>query len=335
MTRSGLQVVFTAPGAVTVRSAEVGEPEPGTLLVETRCTLISSGTELSSLSGRSTSIRRGQAKYPLHPGYSNAGVVAAVGEGVTGWREGDALVSETSHAAYVRARAGAATTVPIPPGLSFERAAFTTLGAVALYGTRRAHIELGESVVVLGLGVVGQLAAQFARLNGAWPLIAADKVESRRATALECGADLVLDATDELPAEVRARTGGDSADVVLDCTGRAGTVKLASQCLRIGGRLVIVGSPHEEVTVEDLYEWVADREITVLGVHQPKNPDEPNRFYRFSKGRDRRMLLQWLQAGKLQVDPLISHRLPVTQAAEAYALLRDRPEEARSVILTW
>src|SRR5207247_1875620 len=217
MTHSGLQVVFTAPDAVAVRTAEVGEPEPGTLLVETRCTLISSGTELSMLAGRSTSIRRGLAHYPLHPGYSNAGVVAAVGEGVTGWREGDALVSETPHAAYVRARANLATTVPIPAGLSFERAAFTTLGAVALYGTRRGHIELGESVVVLGLGVVGQLAAQFARMNGAWPLIVADKVESRRGVALEGGAEIALDATDDLPAEVRARPGRDGADVGLDC----------------------------------------------------------------------------------------------------------------------
>jgi threonine dehydrogenase-like Zn-dependent dehydrogenase len=190
-------------------------------------------------------------------------------------------------------------------------------------------------VVVLGLGVVGQLAAQLARMNGAWPLLAADLVERRRAVALACGAQEALDAADDLPGAIRARTGGEGADVVLDCTGRAGTVKLAAQCLRIGGRLVIVGSPHEEVTLEDLFEWIADKELTVSGVHQPKNPAEPNRFYRFSKGRDRRMLLEWLRSGKLQVDPLVSHRFPVTQAPAAYALLRDHPAEALGVLLTF
>src|SRR5262249_25687363 len=162
-----------------------------------------------------------------------------------------------------QARADLPTTVAVPAGLSLERAAFTTLGAVALYGTRRAHIELGETVVVLGLGVVGQLAAQFARMNGAWPRIPAALVEARRRVALTCGAHEALDAADDLPGAIRARTGGEGADVVLDCTGRAGTVKLASQCLRIGGRLVVVGSPHEEVTLEDLFDWIADKELTV------------------------------------------------------------------------
>jgi L-iditol 2-dehydrogenase len=335
MIGSGPQVVFADRDVVTVRTVEVGEPEAASLVVRTRCTLISSGTEMSALVGRSTAIRRGLRGYPVYPGYSNAGVVAAVGPGVEGWSAGDALVSETPHAAFVRARADLPTTLPIPAGLAFERAAFTTLGAVALYGTRRAAIELGETVVVLGLGVVGQLAAQFARMNGAWPLIGADLVERRREVALECGADEALDAAEDLPAAIRVRTGGEGADVVLDCTGRAATVKLAAQCLRIGGRLVVVGSPHEEVTLEDVFDWIADKELTVSGVHQPKNPAEPNRFYRFSKGRERRMLLEWLHTGKLRVDPLISHRFPAEQAPEAFALIRDRPQEALGVLFTW
>ena len=70
---------------------------------------------------------------------------------------------------------------------------------------------------------------------------------------------VLIDPQSKLPAAIRTRTGGEGADVVLDCTGRAATVKLAAQCLRIGGRLVVVGSPHEEVTLEDLFDWIADK----------------------------------------------------------------------------
>jgi len=331
----GRRVVFTAKNEVTVEDFEVPPPKPNEVLIETKKTLISSGTELASLEARSSSDFRGEPKFPKYPGYSHTGVVAQVGSAVKEFREGDAVYCQSRHASY-----GLATIdrnlCKIPEGVSFEEAAFTTLAAVALYGVRRAQIQLGEWVMVLGLGVVGQLSLQLARLCGAVRTIGVDLYSKRLEVAEESGCSCVIDAAKtDLALEIKNIVCQDGVDVVIDATGAPNAILPALQCLRKRGRVVITGSPHGSVTIPNLFEAVCQRDITVIGTLQPNNPHSANMVYRWSQLEERKLLLQLLRDGLLRVKHLISHQIPAENAAEAYAILQRNPDKALGVILDW
>jgi threonine dehydrogenase-like Zn-dependent dehydrogenase len=210
------------------------------------------------------------------------------------------------------------------------------MAAIALRGVRKGRIALGDSVAVLGMGIVGQLALSLARLSGAMPLIALDLDKERLERAMGRGAELTINPgeEEEVVELVRARCREDGANAVIEATGKPAVYPLAVQLACTGGRVVALGSPRGTVEM-DFMRDVHLREVDIIGAFQPLTPEQDHVYYRWTKDRDRRLLLELMAQGRLSVKDLITHRFSPEQCQEAYEILAYRPGEALGVIFEW
>ena len=213
MSAKDKRIVFVKKGVVDFEEFELGEPQENEVLVAVKAQLLNAGTELAYLAGITKAIEDGEMTYPIRPGGSNAGEVIQVGKGVTDLKAGDRVLGTGRHAARAVFRRDAL--LRIPEGLSFEEAAFADLCCVGMQGIRIGRPELGEVVVVIGAGIIGALALQFARICGAGMVVAVDLSPMRLKMARELGADEAINPseTDVLDA-VRRLTDGEMAPVL-------------------------------------------------------------------------------------------------------------------------
>src|SRR5581483_1066186 len=190
---AGHQIIFPEPRKAALEPQEWGSPGPGQVLLKSERTRISSGTELTMLSGdfpRENSAWANYVRYPMPPGYSSVAIVQEVGEGVDPARIGERITCTARHASY--ALYPAEHLRPIPSGVDSEAASFSTLAEIVMGGVRLSRVMFGESVAIIGAGLLGQLATQFCRRAGAWPLIVIDPAEGRLQTAKKMGATHIL-----------------------------------------------------------------------------------------------------------------------------------------------
>lgn len=208
--------------------------------------------------------------------------------------------------------------------------------ATSLHGHRVARPELGEAVVVTGMGIVGQLAATFARLSGAVPVIGVDLDDFRLQKARERGVDVCINPEKEtdVAEAVRRHCVADGADLVIEATGKPSVYPMALTLPRLGGRLLALGSPRGSVEVSFFAE-VHLREVTVLGAHQPKTPNEADLYYPWSKRRDRDLVLRLMDEGKLPIEDLITHEASPSDCQSVYDMLADDPKEVLGVVFKW
>ena len=186
---TGYVAVIPEPRVLTLQEVEVADPEEGEVQIRAISTLVSTGTEMTAYSGdfpREKSAWANYVKYPFRTGYSHVGEIVKVGPGVTGLSVGDRVFSHAHHASLTVQPVQ--RVVRVPDGVSADQAAFSSISAIAMNGVRMAEIALGEAVVIVGLGIVGQMAMRYARLSGAFPLIAVDVSEERLRTATTAGA---------------------------------------------------------------------------------------------------------------------------------------------------
>jgi 2-desacetyl-2-hydroxyethyl bacteriochlorophyllide A dehydrogenase len=337
MPYTGHQIVFTAPGQVAVEAINVEEPADFEIVVQTECSLISAGTELTNLLGQ-LSVFRG---YPVYPGYSNVGVVIATGSQVKEPAVGQRIVSTARHASHFKLDlaphhpGGPAYYQPVPEAIAPAEAAFAVLGSVALHSVRKAELQIGQSAVIVGAGVVGQLLAQFAYWSGCQPIIMLDLYHDRLAIARSLGADFTINpnVTDPVAA-VREYTQERGADVVFEGTRSAQTLPLMMKLAGQSSRIMMVGSLPGEVTIDPFTELQL-REIQVIGCFQPASPLQEHAYYPWTQQRNRQVFLTMLAAGKLKVAPLITHRLPFTAAPEAYAMIERGGGDWLGVVFEW
>ena len=280
---------------------------------------------------------------PIPLGYSSAGTVIAAGGNAGGLRVGDRIACAGAgyavHAELAYVPRNLCVRIPTRPDgtpVPFDEAAFAALGAVALQGVRLVQPTLGERVVVLGLGAIGQLAVQLLRAHGCG-VLALDQDSGRVALAGELGAEVALVAGKELPmAEIMAFTRGRGADavVIAAATDSNEPVELAGEISRRKGRVVVVGSVRMDVPRRNFYE----RELTLTvsssygpGRYDPAyeegGTDYPLAYVRWTEQRNMEAFLDMLASGRIRVAPLITHRIPFAEAERAYALIGPRTAE--------
>ncbi|MBI2423361.1 MAG: bi-domain-containing oxidoreductase [Candidatus Hydrogenedentes bacterium] len=353
-----MKQVLVKGGHVRIEEVPAPSVAPGMVLVHVSHSLISSGTESGFVSeGGTASYLMKKAQDPLNlekvkrklasvgvkgtieivknklfefqaPGYSTSGVVVEVGEGVPGFRTGDRVacsgVGYACHAEYNLTPHQLVT--PVPDGVGFEEAAFVTLGAIALQGVRRAEVTLGETVVVLGLGLLGQLAAQIARAAGCH-VIGCDPIEAKRRLALELGATAAC-ATEELAACVAEWTGGYGADAVIICAASKGSevTNQAMDLCRQKGRVSVVGAVGLQLQREALYMKELDFHLSCSygpgrynHNYEEKGLDFPIGYVRWTEGRNMSAFLRMVAEGRVRVKPLITVVERVDAAEKAYA----------------
>jgi predicted dehydrogenase/threonine dehydrogenase-like Zn-dependent dehydrogenase len=323
------------------------------LLVESRASVISAGTERMLVQfGRSNVLEkarqqpekvrqvlekvrtdglaptleavRSKLADPIALGYCNAGVVVEAGPGVTGFRVGDRVVTNGPHADYVRVPHTLAAR--IPTSVDFEQAAFVPLGAIALQGIRLAEPTLGETVVVYGLGLIGQLSVQLLRANGC-RVIAVDRSSERLRLAEAAGAIIVDGADGRTVEHVMSETGGRGADAVLLTLASSSDepVHEAAAMSRRRGRIVLVGVTGLQLRRDDFYRKELSFAVSCSygpGRYDPayeeQGQDYPVGFVRWTEQRNFEAVLQLMADRRVATEPLVSHRFEFENAEAAY-----------------
>ncbi len=351
-------------GETLVAEIPIPTPQAGEALVRNAASLVSAGTERmlvsfaeKSLLGKARSrpdlVRQVMDKarregilttldaafnrldQPMALGYSSAGTIVALGEGVEGFRVGQRVACAGGgyavHAEYVTVPQN--LLAPLPDHVDFQPAAFTTLGAIALHGFRLAQVQLGERVAVIGLGLLGLLAAQIARAAGC-AVLGVDLDERR----LELGRSLGLQAVSRSQAEEAGLSfsHGRGFDAVLICADTASDdpVNLAGILARDRARVIAVGAVGLNLPRKIYYE----KELTFLNsrsygpgrydpAYEEGGQDYPLGYVRWTEGRNLEAVVEMLANGSLQVQPLISHIFPIEQAPAAYELITARSKQ--------
>jgi threonine dehydrogenase-like Zn-dependent dehydrogenase len=330
------QLVVEAGRTVLV---EVERPRPRSngYLVRTEWTLISPGTELDIV--RRSAESGGRERI----GYSLVGTVLAAGPEAPSLPIGARVACSgfqfSSHAEL--ASVPHRMTALVPDGVPARSAAFTTLGALALHALRQGQVRLGETAVVLGLGVVGQLLAQVVRAAGARAAVF-DPLEARLALATRLGAERALDGA-HLVEDVLEWTDGVGTDCVFLCTaGGQGVISSACSMARDRGTIVVVGTPPLDVPRDPFFQKELQLRIARAygpGRYDPSYEEDgidyPIGFVRWTLQRNMTEFLRLLDRGLVQVEPLITHEIPFERAEEAHGVLRDRPSEALGVLLRY
>jgi threonine dehydrogenase-like Zn-dependent dehydrogenase len=266
-------------------------------------------------------------------GYCGSGLVEAVGEGVEGFSAGDRVAGMIGH--RTAGNIARNNLVKLPAQVSFEQGAFLSLGVISIAGVRKTRIELGESAMVLGLGVIGLLALQAAKANGAVPVIAVDRAANRLEMGRKLGACAVLDSSkDGWMEELREWTGGAGPDVVIEATGSPEAVPLALQATSQFGRVSLLGCPRGESTV-NFYRDLHHKGMQVIGAHVFANPKHESRpgFWKWQDEAE--CYVKLTQAGALKIEPLISRKIPVSAAEKAYGDLASWNLDAIGTLIEW
>ncbi len=333
----GQRLVAFRPYTLEMEAFDLPDaPPPGSVLAETICTLISTGTELANYTGITVDRRAmgddWRAK-PYRPGYSYVGVVRAVGNGVEGIAVGDRVCGHGPHAS-------AALLTPrdvaiVPDGVTDAQAAFVTLLIITMNAVRLAKIELGDRVAAVGLGLIGNLALQQARVCGGMPVIGTDPLAARRDYAEQVGLAALDPAASDFAERTTALTGDGRLDVIFEATGSPGGVKPALQLAAKHARVVALGSTRGIVEQFDLYGDLHVPGVTIIGAHIMTHPSEPNFANRWTMSANRAVALRLLADRRVDVDALVSHREPAERAPDLFALLAKRRSEAMGCVLDW
>ncbi len=324
-----LAVVFRERGVVALEELEVPEPGEGQVLVAVKYSLISPGTEVAFLHGLPNTPKR----YPQRPGYSAVGEVVAVGEGVERVEVGDLVCAKCPHASL--ALASEQAVMQVPEGVDPLDAVFFELGAIALQGVRKARVEVGEPVLVLGAGLVGQLAAQLARAAGGVPVLVADLIPFRLERALESGADHAVDLSQVALREGLTRAlGRADVPVVIEATGSPEAVASALEVAARRGRVVLLGSTRG-TTVVDFYSTVHRKGLTVVGAHVSTLPSLDSLPGWWTERDEWGAFFRLLRYGRLRVRHLITDVVKLKRAPEAYEWLARERDRHLGVVFKW
>ncbi len=279
-------------------------------------------------------------------GYSAAGIVAAVAEDVAEFQIGDRVacagVGFASHAEVLSVPKNLC--VHLPEGVSFESGAYGTLGAIALQGVRLAEPTLGESVVVIGLGLVGQLTVQLLKANGC-RVFGLDLDETRVSLALELGADKAGISNETAAKEIETWTRGHGADAVLitAATDSNQPVELAARVSRLKGRVIVVGMTGMDIPRQPFFSRELKLVISMSygpGRYDPgyeeRGHDYPLPYVRWTENRNIESFLQLVGDKRVNVDRLTTHRFPIAGADRAYQLISgDVQEPYLGVVLNY
>ncbi|MEZ9877411.1 bi-domain-containing oxidoreductase [Vibrio breoganii] len=346
-----------AKGGSSLVEAPAPRLSTGNILIDTKVSLISAGTERMLVDfgkanildkarkqpdkvkmvlekvqtdGLMTTLEAVQSKLaqPIPLGYCNVGVVNAVGRGVNGFKEGDRVVSNGPHADVVRVPKNLCAL--IPDNVSDEEASFTVVASIGLQGIRLAEPTLGEAFVVTGVGLIGLLTVQLLRAQGC-RVLAIDYDDSKLELAKQFGAEVCNPGKGEDPvAAGMAFSRGNGVDgvIITASTKSNDPVTQAAKMSRKRGRIILVGVTGLELNRADFYEKELTFQVSCSygpGRYDPDYEDNgndyPYAFVRWTEQRNFEAILDMMSSGQIDVKPLISHRFKFEDAAEAYELL--------------
>jgi predicted dehydrogenase len=359
-------------GGIEVVDVPTPELRPEGVLVSVRASLLSAGTErkkvetgrqnlVSKARSRPEDVRKVIAKarrdgvgeavravrsrldQPIPLGYSAAGVVLAAGDRVSGLGPGQRVAcgggGYAVHAEVDYVPSNLA--VPIPDSVDFEAAAFATVGSIALHGVRQADVRLGERVAVIGLGLVGQLVGQILRAGGCH-VVGLDLSEELVARALRDGAADRAFIREMLNDGVPADARNCDAVIIAAATSSSDPIRLAAALCRDRGRVVVIGEVGLDVPRSLFYE----KELALVTSrsygpgrydrqYEERGLDYPIGYVRWTERRNMAAFLELVAQERVRVEPLITERIPIAQAADAYKRLLEAASSPLGIVLAY
>lgn len=313
------QIVFDSRNVVSLHDVESKAPKAGQVRVKMLFTAVSPGTERASLNGEPVGPRTATGtKFPRYLGYSGSGIVESVGEGVEKFKPGDRVITRWGvHAEYCTLPEKNVVLIP-SENVKMEEAAFAFISTFPLAAVRKVKLELGESCMVVGLGLLGLFGVQYARLSGGYPVIAVDFNPERRALALKLGADCALDpGAPDFTEQVKALTGGKGVNAVIEVTGSGAALNQALLCTARFGRVALLGCTRMPTEV-DFYHDVHIPGIQLIGAHTAARPVDESYAGYWTEADDMRVALACLATGRLNVREIISEICSPLDAVEVY-----------------
>jgi predicted dehydrogenase/threonine dehydrogenase-like Zn-dependent dehydrogenase len=365
-----LQVIQPINGEAT-EVAEIPAPVcgPGQVLISNRASVISAGTERSTIElarqslvekarqrpdhvrrvleklkqeGFANTLRQVRARLdqPMPLGYSSAGVVIDVGEGVREFKIGDRVVSNGSHAGVVTV--GKNLVARIPDEVPFEHAAYGVIASIALQGVRLAGVGIGDVVVVVGLGLIGQITVALLKSAGC-RVIGTDIDPNKYELAQRMGAEFVGGSkhVHEILSQI-SPSGGADAVLITASTASNAPLELAAELSRDKGKVVAVGAVGLEVPRREFYH--KELELIVSRSYGPgrydsnyeeSGHDYPISYVRWTEQRNIQAVLDQMAAGRLPVEYLTTHRYSINDAADAYSMIEGEGEAYLGIVLTY
>lgn len=276
---------------------------------------------------------------PLPVGNSNVGVVMKCGSNVRTLKKGNRVVSNGNHAEYISPAQNLCA--PVPDAVSDDEAAFTVMGAIALQGIRLADVKIGENVVVTGLGLIGLLTVQILRANGC-SVLGLDYDTNKLELARQFGAHTLHLSADADPVQYAVDfSGGYGIDAVLITASTKSNepVAQAAKMCRKRGRIILVGVAGLELSRADFYEKELTFQVSCSygpgrydEVYEQKGQDYPLGFVRWTAQRNFEAVLDLMSSGRIDVKPLITKRIPFTSLDDEYAAILDDRNQLGVVI---
>lgn len=336
-------IVFPEARQIDVWEEDIAPPEAGEILCRAEKSLISIGTELHCLNG---TFEHGTnwfdwVKYPFRPGYSMVGEVVELGQGVRGVSVGDRIASYDVHQQYYKiadidhALSAGRGPFILPDAITSEEGTWRSLAGTTQNAVRRAKFEFGESVGVVGLGILGQLTTQYLSAAGAKHIIAIDKTASRLELARQSGATHILQMdVKEAIDRIEEITGAWMLDVVVDVTGLPTTLASSIQLVRELGRVVLLGDTPVP-SQQHLGPGVVSKAIAILGIHGYTTPEQRTSFAPWTAREMSDVFFTYLQRGTMNMKHLVTHRYSPLDAPSVYQTLLENRTSALGVILDW
>jgi len=323
----GKEIIFDGK-KICLKKIFLDEPTADEVIIKSEWSQVSIGTEIATI------LKAKESSTETQLGYSLVGVVIKKGREAS-VEVGKRILTLCPHASFVKLRAIPETMVEVPPEVPSDIACCGILGSVAFHIVQRGGIRLGESVAVFGQGIIGSFCMQIVKMCGGRPVIAVDVNEERLKIAEEYGADYgVNPEKEDLESAIDKITRGKRLNVAIEATGKAPPIEKAVKCLGIGGRLILSSYTFERISLS-VHEDIVEKELTIIGAHQPKCPVKSIFYYPFSQVKNRILAMELLNEGKLKVTKLISHRITPEEAPNIYAQMLKGNQKISGILINW
>ena len=318
------QIIFTKINTAELCDVEIPALLPNEVAVRTAYSTISQGTERANITGApSTSIYSTDmtVKFPRVAGYSSAGVVITVGSAVKSVKPGDRVVVYWGLHRSVNVVSEDKVVRIEDESVSFRAAAISFIASFSMAAIRKCRVELGESALVMGAGILGLLSVNMLRVAGAVPVIVADPDPVRREKALKQGADYAFDPTaSDFAERVKAVTGG-GVNVAIEVSGVGAGFNGALDCMAKFGRIALLGCTRNSDFTVDYYRKIHGPGITVIGAHTLARPEAESRPGWFTHRDDIKAVLKLCAMGRLDFDGIIEESHLPSACGEVYSRL--------------
>lgn len=318
------RIVFTKPNTAELLDYDIDDPKENEVQIALAVSTISSGTERANIMGSKTVAwnrpEAEEAKFPRYNGYSASGVITKVGSNVTGYAVGDRVaLSWTTHSQKLNINAKLVH--KLSEDVSFSDGALAHIATFPLAAIRKCGLEIGESAIVMGQGILGIIAVVLLRASGAVPVIAVDPDSAKREKALRFGADYALDPYAADFAETVKELTGGGAKVGIEVTGIGAGLDGILDCMARFGRVALLGCTRNSDFTIDYYRKVHGPGITLVGAHTNARPSRNSSQGWWTEWDDFEAILTLTRLGRIQLSQLVDEVASPQEATEIYTRL--------------